>query len=68
MMICLTIWLSRLCLFKDLFEHHRSRMMSLFLKKRYPQEIIDKEMSLLEKVYKYFAKDGRTTKTVPEGF
>lgn len=43
-------------------------MMSLFLKKRYPQEIIDKEMSLLEKVYKYFAKDGRTTKTVPDGF
>ena len=43
-MLCL----SRHCSFEEDSEPHKSRMRSWFFKKRYPEQIIDKEMSKVQ--------------------
>ena len=40
-----TLRLSRLCSFEQEFEGHKRNLRSWFVKRRYPEEIIDKEMS-----------------------
>ena len=40
----ITLRLSRLCSFEQEFEGHKKNLGSWFVKRRYPEEIIDKEM------------------------
>ena len=61
-----TLRLSRLCSFQQDFEDHQRNLRSLFVKRSYPEEIIDKEMSNVKfNFFKKFDPNEKEEKGVP---
>ena len=60
--------LSRLCLFEQEFEGHKGNLRSWFVKRRYPEKIIDKEMSKVKVNFsKKISLKEKEEKGVPSG-